>query len=118
VSIEKIICAQEAYSQHFIFSITYKSAQLTGVLHYYTWLDGLANEKHCGFTSPFVSYEEKEVLRIHPQGPYSQHFVFFVTYKWTQQVIGLHNTKPERLASYKHSSLLLKFLRYEEKEVL
>ncbi len=117
VSIEKSICGQESDSQRFIFSITCKSAQLTKVLQY-SWLEWLASENHCGFTSPFVRYEEKEVSWIQPQGPYSQHFVFFVTCKWTQQVRALQNTKPERLASYKHSSLMLEFLRYEEKEVL
>jgi len=29
------------------------------------------------------SYEENEMLQIWPQGPYSQLFIFFVTYECT-----------------------------------
>ncbi len=34
---------------------------------------------------PYISYEENEVLWIHLQGPYSQHYIFFITYIWAQQ---------------------------------
>jgi hypothetical protein len=37
----------------------------------------LAREKHSSLLDPFVSYEENEVTD-------SQHFIFFVTYKWSQ----------------------------------
>jgi len=52
------------------------------------------------------------------QGPYSQHFIFVVTYESAKQAGLLHITKLERLASDKHSYLLGLFISYEEKEVL
>ncbi len=51
-------------------------------------------------------------------GPWSQHFIFFVTYKSAQLAIVLCNTSLERLASDKHSNLLVQCESYEEKEVL
>jgi hypothetical protein len=38
--------------------------------------------KSSNLLDPFVSYKENEVLWIHLQGPYSQHYIFFVTYVW------------------------------------
>jgi hypothetical protein len=38
--------------------------------------------KSSSLLDPFVSYEENKVLWIHLQGPYSQHYIFFVTYVW------------------------------------
>jgi hypothetical protein len=32
----------------------------------------------------FISYEENEVFWIQPLGPYSQHYIFFVSYKSAQ----------------------------------
>jgi hypothetical protein len=32
----------------------------------------------------FISYEEKEVLWMLSQDPYSQHFIYFITYEWPQ----------------------------------
>ncbi len=37
--------------------------------------------KHSSLLGQFVSYEENEVLWIRPQGPYSQRFIFFITYE-------------------------------------
>jgi len=54
------------YSQHFIF------------LHH-TKLERLAMEKHSSLSGPFSSYKEKSFVNM---GPYSQRFIFFVTYKW------------------------------------
>jgi hypothetical protein len=51
------------------------------------------------------------------QEPYSQHFVFFVTYEWTWQARVLQKTTLERLAREKHSSLLEPFVSYEKKFV-
>jgi hypothetical protein len=56
--------------------------------------------------------------RSQDQGPYSQCFIFFVTYEWVQQPGVLHHTKLERLAMDKYSSLLNPFLSYEENEAL
>ncbi len=44
--------------------------------------------------------------------------IFCVKYEWAQQVRVLHNTKPERFAMYKHTSLLGLFVSYKENEVL
>ena len=49
---------------------------------------------------------------------YSQHSIFFVTYKSAQYARLFHNTKLEMLTSDKHSNLLGQFLSYEENEVL
>jgi hypothetical protein len=37
--------------------------------------------KQSSLLDPLVSLEENEVLRIRPQGPYTQHFIF-LTYQW------------------------------------
>ncbi len=44
--------------------------------------------------------------------PNSQHFIFFVTYKWAKQVRVLHYPKQEMLARAIHSSLLGPFTSY------
>jgi hypothetical protein len=33
---------------------------------------------------PVRKLQKNEVSRIRPQGPYSQHFILFVTYEWAQ----------------------------------
>ncbi len=44
---------------------------------------------------PYISYEENEVLWIHLWGPYSQLYIFFIIYVWTQQArIGLSQDFP------------------------
>jgi hypothetical protein len=48
------------------------------------------------------------------QGLYSQHFIFFGTYRWVQKAAVLHYTRLERLAGDKHISKLSPFLSYEE----
>ncbi len=40
------------------------------------------------------------------QGPYSQHFTFFVSYKWALKARVLHYTRLERIASNKHPGLI------------
>jgi hypothetical protein len=42
-------------------------------------------------------------------GPYSQHFISFLTCKSAQQTRALHNTRLERLANEKYSNLLVTF---------
>jgi hypothetical protein len=48
----------------------------------------------------------------------SQHLIFFVTYEWAQYARVLIYTRPERLASNKHSGLSGLFISYEENEGL
>jgi len=43
----------------------------------------LSEEEHSSLLGKFKSHERNEVLRIRLQGLYSQHFIFFVTHKWT-----------------------------------
>ncbi len=52
------------------------------------------------------------------QGTYSQHFIFFVTYKWVQFDKVLDYNRMKRLARDKHSSLLGPFVSYKEVKVL
>jgi hypothetical protein len=52
------------------------------------------------------------------QGPYSQHFIFFLTFKCFQQARVLNYTWPEKHDSDKHSNLLDPFITYEENKVL
>ncbi len=50
-------------------------------------------------------------------GPYSRHINFFATCEWAKQAGMLHNTRLERLAKVKHSSLFGPFENYEDDEV-
>ncbi len=50
------------------------------------------------------SYKENQALSMQPQGLYSQHFIFFVTYEFAQEARALHYTRLERIARDKHSS--------------
>jgi hypothetical protein len=87
------------------------------VLHY-TVLEGVNSDKHSGLLGPFESDKENIVLGIRSQGPYSQHFIFFVTYKWAQQSRVLHYTVLEGVNSDKHSGLLGPFETDKENKVL
>jgi hypothetical protein len=58
------------------------------------------------------------VVMLSTLGPYSQHSIFFATYKWAQQARMLHQTRLESLASKKHSSLLCPFASYTAKKEL
>jgi hypothetical protein len=51
-------------------------------------------------------------------GPYSQHFIFFVSFESAQQARLLYNINLERLASDKQSNLLGQSVSYKENEVL
>jgi hypothetical protein len=57
---------------------------------------------------PFLKHKMNMLL-----GPYSQHFIFFVTYEWAEQARVLYCTKLEGLARDKHSSKLGPFVGYE-----
>jgi hypothetical protein len=85
---------------------------------YTTKLERLVWYKYSSLLGLFISYKENEVLWIWPLGPYSQHFIFIVTYEQTLKARVLYTTKLERLGGYKHSSLLDLFVSYEENEVL
>jgi len=47
--------------------------------------------------------------------PYSQHFIFIVTYEWDQHVRVFHYTGLERLVREKHSRLLGTVLKLRRK---
>ncbi len=51
-----------------------------------TRLYRLPRNKHSVLFGPSVSYKENEVLLILHSGLYSQHFIFFLIYKWVEQV--------------------------------
>jgi hypothetical protein len=53
--------AQELYSQHLIFFVTYEWAQAATVFDQ-SWLEKLARDKRSNLLGQFISYEENEVL--------------------------------------------------------
>ncbi len=105
------------YSQHFIFSVSYKCAHSAIMLHY-TRLKRLVRDKHSSLLGPFITYEENKFLQIRTQGQFSEHFFFSVSYKWAQKTTVLHYTRLKRLVRDKHSSLLGPFITYEENKFL
>jgi hypothetical protein len=70
------------YSQDFIFFATYEWAQLGCVLHY-TRLESLSWDKHSSLFLLYINDTEFFYIEV-ALGMYSQHFTFFVTYKWAQ----------------------------------
>jgi hypothetical protein len=75
---------QWPYSQHFIFFVSYDRAQKARVfVHSKPFQPSVT--KHYSFIGTSTSYRENEVLYIHPQKSYSQHFIFFVSYEWAQK---------------------------------
>ncbi len=52
------------------------------------------------------------------QGPYSQHFIFFLIYEWVPFAWVFFTTKPFRSSKIEHISLLDQFIGYEENVVL
>ncbi len=51
-------------------------------------------------------------------GPYSQHFIFFVTYGWAQQARVFVPDEHFQLSVLQHSSLAFPSISYEENESL
>jgi hypothetical protein len=47
-------------------------------------LRGFPFKKYSSLMGLFLSCEENEVLWIWPQGPYLQHYIYFVAYKLAQ----------------------------------
>jgi hypothetical protein len=85
-------CEHGAYSQHFIFFVTYEWPSKLGCLYVTKpFWPGLMLQSN--LFGKFISYEEIEV-RAWSQGPYSQHFIFFLTYKWLNKLECLSVTKP------------------------
>jgi len=58
------------------------------------------------------------LTKILPQVPYSQHIIFFMTYKWPKKALVLHYARLERYSIDKQSNLLGQFVGYEENELL
>ncbi len=87
-------------------------------MQHYTRLERLTRDKHPNLLGPLASYEENKVMWICVQWLYTQHFIFFVTLKYTQQVRVLLYTRLKKLAKDKHSSILRPFMSYEENIVL
>jgi hypothetical protein len=102
---------------------------------HYTILERLAGGEQSSLLRKFITYGRKKFYYVGPrtfdlgtlahppplyrhQGPYSKHFISFVTYKWAQSARVLFNTKLERFDKDKYSSLGDPFISYEENEVL
>ncbi len=100
-----------------IFLVTYKKAQQDRVLHY-SRLEIRGKDKHPSLLDPFGSYAKNEVSWNALLGPYSQHFILFVTYELAQQDRVLHYNRMEILGRDKYSSLLGPFTSYAKNEVL
>jgi hypothetical protein len=57
-------------------------------------------------------------MRFKVQGPYSQHFICFITYEFVQKARVLYNIWLDKIVRDKRSSLLESFMSYEEIEML
>ncbi len=77
----------KTYLQHFIFFVAYEWAQQARVLDY-TRLERLACDKNSSLLGKLISYEQNYVLWIWHLETYSQQFIIFVAYEWTQQARG------------------------------
>ncbi len=80
-------------------------------------LERLAKDKHSSLLGLFVIYKENRIVNT-PQWPYSQYFIFFITYESAHSAIVLGNTRLEMLARDKHSSLSGPFVIYKENKAL
>ncbi len=78
----------------------------------------LTSDKHSNLLGSFVTYQKIKHCEIWPQGPCSQHFIFFETYEWTQLARVFQYTRLERLSEVKCSGLFGPFISYKENEVL
>ncbi len=105
-----------SYSQHLIFSETYKWAQEARVLHN-TKLEWLVRNKHFSLLGPFANYKENKVLWIRLMLLNLQHFIFFVTYKWAQYASVTLDYAEKKQAMGRHSSLSGIIISYKENEV-
>ncbi len=54
----------------------------------------IARDKQSNLLDLFSIKEEQEVLSIQPLWPYSEHFIFFVTYEWDQKARLFSTIKP------------------------
>ncbi len=101
------------YSQHFIFFITYEWVQQGRVFVPGMFLQPSVM-KHPSSLHPLVSYKENGALWIWLLRQYSQHFIFFITYKWLQQEGVFVPGKPFQPSANQHPSLLRPFVSYKE----
>jgi hypothetical protein len=67
---------------------------------------------------PFVSYVENDALGIWLLVPYSQHFIFFATYKWAQKAGVFVPAKPFWPFVNQCPSLLGPFVSYIKNDEL
>ncbi len=86
------------------------------VLHYIR-LKRIPGDKHFSLFGPIMSYEENEVLQIRDLESYSQHFIFFVTYKWAKKLECYITLGWKGVPGDKHFSLLGPVMSYKENEV-
>jgi hypothetical protein len=101
-------------TQQFILFVTYKWTQHAGVLHY-ARMEKFARDKHSSLLDPFEGHKEKEVLWIQFHVSYLQHFIFFITYEWTQHAEVLHYTRLRKLARDIDYSFLDPFVSHKAK---
>ncbi len=80
-------------------------------------LKGLQWNKHSSLLGPFISYKKWSVVIIQP-GLFSQHFIFFVTYKWPNKLECCITLALKGLKWDKHSSLLGPFISYKKWRVV
>jgi hypothetical protein len=67
---------------------------------------------------PAHSSQPEVQVCIRNLGPYSQHFIFIVTYESAKQARVLHKTMLKNLAKSRNSKLLGFFISYDEDELL
>ncbi len=99
---------------HFLCNLWIRPTSQSVALFY---AEKTCQRQHSSLLGAFVSYKENEVLWIRPLWHYSQHFIFFTAYEWSQQARALHFSGLERLAKDKCTSLLGTSISYKENEV-
>jgi hypothetical protein len=81
--------------------ITLDFIDLTGTNTLFYWAQSQVMKKTVG-------------CEYNPKGPYSQHFIFFITYEWAQKTRVLHYIRLYMLTRDKHTVLLGPITSYEE----
>ncbi len=78
----------------------------------------LGTYKNSNLLDPFLSYDEIKVLRIRPLGPFTQNFIFCITYDKTNKLDSFFLAMTFQASITKHFSSLGPFLSYKENKVL
>jgi hypothetical protein len=103
----------------FIFSMNNKGGKFLAKTEGYQ-RSGRPLQQESGSTAPALRFFDNFNVRF--QELYSQHFIFFVNYKWVsyklKQACVLLYTRLKRLASDKDGSLLGPLVSYKENEVV